>query len=60
METCKYCTREIVEKTPNPAGTGKCGGMGCSHMQVYGLHDDNCRQVVVRSDIGQELIVNNT
>ena len=53
METCKYCTREIVENNSilKFAGSGKCGGVKCGHMQVYGLHNEDCRQVILRSDI---------
>ena len=51
METCKYCTREIVEDIPLNAASGGCGGMDCGHMKVYGLFDEDCRQVIVREDI---------
>ena len=29
METCKYCTREIVEDIPLNAGRAGCGGTDC-------------------------------
>ena len=51
METCKYCTREIVEDIPLNAGRSGCGGMDCGHMQVYGLWNEDCRQVIVREDM---------
>ena len=51
METCKYCTREIVEDIPSNAASAGCGGMGCGHMKVYGLFNEDCRQVIVREDI---------
>ena len=51
METCKYCEREIVEDIPLNAGLAGCGGLDCGHMQVYGLWNEDCRQVIVREDI---------
>ena len=51
METCKYCTREIVDSVPEESGTGKCGGMECGHREVHGLHNDDCRQVILKGDI---------
>jgi len=51
METCKYCDREIVEEVPENAGYGYCGGLRCGHMRIYGLYDEDCRQVIVRTDI---------
>jgi|TARA_R110000787_G_scaffold46255_1_gene112357 hypothetical protein len=46
-KTCEYCTREIVNSIPEDSGTGKCGGMGCGHREVYGLYTEDCHQVIV-------------
>ena len=51
METCKYCDREIVEEVPENSGYGSCAGLNCGHMRVYGLYNEDCRQVIVRTDI---------
>jgi|TARA_R110002167_G_scaffold5428_1_gene25412 hypothetical protein len=51
METCEYCDREIVESVPENAGHVACSGIKCGHMRVYGLDKEDCRQVIVRSDI---------
>jgi hypothetical protein len=50
-QTCKYCDREIVESVPENAGHVACSGIKCGHMRVYGLDKEDCRQVIVRSDI---------
>lgn len=44
---CKYCTREIVDTIPKDAGTALCGGKSCNHATVYGLWNEDCRQVIV-------------
>jgi len=51
METCKHCTREIVEEVPENSGYGSCAGLNCGHMRVYGLYNEDCRQVILRADI---------
>lgn len=51
METCDHCTREIVEEVPENSGYGSCAGLNCGHMRVYGLTNEDCRQVIVRADI---------
>ena len=51
METCKHCTREIVEEVPENSGYGSCAGLHCGHQRVYGLYYEDCRQVIVRTDI---------
>ena len=51
METCKYCDREIVDGVPENSGYGSCAGLNCGHMRVYGLTNEDCRQVIVRGDI---------
>ena len=51
METCKYCDREIVESVPENSGYGSCAGLYCGYMRVYGLYNEDCRQVIVRTDI---------
>jgi hypothetical protein len=54
METCKHCTREIVEEVPENSGYGHCAGLHCGHQRVYGLYYEDCRQVIVRTDIKSE------
>ena len=51
METCKYCDREIVEEVPEKSGPVACAGLNCGHMRVYGLYNEDCRQVILRADI---------
>ena len=43
---CEFCDREIVKKLPENVATGQCGGKGCGHRVVYGLIDEDCRQVI--------------
>lgn len=45
---CKHCTREIVDTIPKDAGTALCGGKSCNHVTVYGLWNEDCRQVIVK------------
>ena len=45
-EVCEFCDREIVDKEPKEAYTGKCGGKECGHRTIYGLIEEDCRQVV--------------
>ena len=47
METCKRCDREIVDKLPKESGAGYC--VGC-HKRIYGLWDEDCRQVILREN----------
>jgi len=54
METCEYCDREIVESVPENSGYGYCAGLHCGHQRVYGLYNEDCRQVIVRTDIKSE------
>ena len=49
--SCKHCTREIVDIVPENAGYVACAGMECGHMRVYGLDKEDCRQVILRSDL---------
>jgi len=49
--SCKHCAREIVESVPENAGYVACAGMECGHMRVYGLDKEDCRQVILRSDL---------
>jgi len=51
MRTCKHCTREVLEYVPENAGSGNCAGLECGHMRVYGLIDQDCRQVIVKKDL---------
>ena len=50
-QICKYCDREIVESVPKDTGHVACAGMECGHMRVYGLDKEDCRQVILRSDL---------
>ena len=47
---CPYCSREIVDSIPEKAGYGGCGGLQCGHQRVYGLYNEDCRQVIIRKD----------
>lgn len=44
---CKKCTREVVDKLPKESGRGNCSGC---HKPIYGLWDEDCRQVILRED----------
>ena len=44
---CRRCTREVVDKLPKKAGYGHCGGC---HKPIYGLYEEDCRQVILRED----------
>lgn len=43
---CEFCNREVVKKLPEKAFTIQCSGKGCDHRTVYGLIDEDCRQVI--------------
>jgi len=45
-ETCKWCDREIVNLLPKSSGSASCAGC---HKKIYGLFDEDCRQVIVNS-----------
>lgn len=45
-ESCQFCDREVVKKLPEKAFAIQCGGKSCGHRTVYGLIDEDCRQVV--------------
>jgi len=45
-KSCEFCDRVVVKKLPENAFTIKCGGKRCGHRIVYGLIDEECRQVV--------------
>jgi|TARA_R110000765_G_C18469398_1_gene550941 hypothetical protein len=48
METCYRCgTREIVDSLPEDSGGCYCGGC---HKKIYGLWEEDCRQVILRAD----------
>ena len=44
---CEFCDREVVKKLPENSFTVKCGGKDCGHRAVYGLIDEDCRQVIL-------------
>ena len=44
---CKKCTREVVDKLPKESARGNCSGC---HKPIYGLWDEDCRQVILRED----------
>jgi len=46
-ETCGRCNREIKDKLPKNSGSGICGGC---HKRIYGLYDEDSRQVILRED----------
>ena len=46
-ETCKWCDREIVDVIPKSSGAASCGGC---HKKIYGISDEDCRQVIFRED----------
>ena len=46
-ETCKWCDREIVNLLPKSSGSASCAGC---HKKIYGLWDEDCRQVIFRKD----------
>ena len=48
-KTCDYCVREIVSTIPERSAPGMCGGKLCNHRTVYGIFDEDCRQVIVNS-----------
>lgn len=45
-KSCKFCDREVVKKLPEKAFAIQCGGKSCGHRVVYGLIDEDCRQVI--------------
>jgi hypothetical protein len=48
LETCNWCEREIVDELPEESGPGGCGGLSCGHRTIYGLYNEDCRQVILR------------
>jgi hypothetical protein len=48
-KTCDYCVREIVSTIPEKSAPGMCGGKSCNHRTVYGIFDEDCRQIIVNS-----------
>lgn len=54
---CEFCDREVVEKLPEKAFTIMCGGKGCGHRTIYGLEDEDCRQVIL-NDLNAKPIIN--
>ncbi len=44
---CKFCKREAIKKLPEKVFTVHCGGKGCGHRTVYGLENEDCRQVIL-------------
>lgn len=47
---CKFCDREVVKTLPEKIFTIRCGGQGCDHRTVYGLIDEDCRQVILKTE----------
>ena len=41
------CDREVVKTIPERAYPIKCGGKECDHRMIYGLTDEDCRQVIL-------------
>jgi hypothetical protein len=50
METCNWCDREIVDEVPEESGPARCGGLACGHRTIYGLWNEDCRQVILRRE----------
>ena len=44
------CDREIVETLPDIAYSIFCGGKECNHRKIYGLPEEDCRQVILISE----------
>lgn len=44
---CKFCDREAIKKLPEKIFTVQCGGKGCGHRAVFGLENEDCRQVIL-------------
>ena len=45
--TTNCCDREAVKTIPERAYPIKCGGKECGHRMIYGLIDEECRQVIL-------------
>ena len=45
------CDREIVETLPDKSYSISCGGIECNHQKIYGLPEEDCRQVVLKSEL---------
>ena len=46
--TCHvYVDEKWFDKLPKKAGYGHCGGC---HKPIYGLYEEDCRQVILRED----------
>jgi len=45
------CDREIVNVVPDKSYPVSCGGKECNHQKIYGLEREDCRQVVLKSDV---------
>ena len=45
------CDREIVDDVPDNSAPVSCGGKECNHQKVYLLQKEDCRQVVLKSDV---------
>ena len=44
------CDREVVETLPNKSYSISCGGTECNHQKIYGLPEEDCRQVILITD----------
>jgi len=45
------CDREIVDDVPDNSYPVSCGGKECNHQKIYLLQKEDCRQVVLKSDV---------
>ena len=45
------CDREIVNEVSDKLYPVSCGGKECNHRKVYLLKEEDCRQVVLKSDV---------
>ncbi|KKL98089.1 hypothetical protein LCGC14_1827870 [marine sediment metagenome] len=44
---CEFCNREVVKELPEKVFTIQCGGKGCGHRTIFGLENEDCRQVIL-------------
>lgn len=44
---CEFCNREAVKKLPEKVFTIQCGGKDCGHRTIFGLENEDCRQVIL-------------
>lgn len=50
--SCEFCDREEKDIEGLLVFPICCGGHGCGHRRLYGLIDENCKQVIPLSGFG--------